>query len=321
MHDDVGEPVYYLAAWKTPRASSNSAAKKIFHEREKAIGTAKDVAALRSDVLTVLGPDTSFVVEDGMLTIEVPDSRLRAASADLLSVVAAAGYILYDPQVGRLVVPMTKMVAPWPPEWTRPIAELREALAAAMAGVDEPGEVDMKAFMTDLAAEKEWETWQVGDPLPPDVELRSHVAPDLEALIPPGLVDSKDAPTSVRATDYGAPTVNRALKAVGVRPRDAVVVNTLGGEGQDVHTVTIFGVPGVAADALAAAFERTIYKPRSVRWEPREIEGRSVWWAEAKGYLQGDDFIAVWWARDGLVFWITGPPAWLRRAIAALDLT
>ena len=314
------EPVYFLAAWQTPRATSNSAAKKIFHEREKEIGTPEEVAGLRSDVLTVLGSEASFEVEHGMLAIEVPDSRLRAASADLLAVVEAAGYILYDPQVGRLVVPMTQMAAPWPPVWTGPIADLREALAMAAAqpgDVDEHGELDMKAFMTELAAEKGWEIWQVGDPLPPEIEQRRHIAPDIEALIPPGLVESEDRPMSVRATEYGAPKVNRALKAVGVRPRDAAVVNALGGKGQDVHTVTIFGVPGVAADTLAAAFE-PVFKLRSVRWEQRDVEGRSVWWAEAKGYLQGDDFTAAWWTRDGLVVWITGQPAWLESAVARL---
>jgi hypothetical protein len=315
------EPVYFLAAWQTPRATSNSAAKKIFHEREKTLGSPEEVARLRSDVLTLLGPGASFGIEHGMVAIEVPDSRLKAASADLLVAVAAAGYILYDPQVGRLVVPMTQMAAPWPPVWTEPIAELREALATAAIqprDVDEHGELDVKAFMTGLAAEKGWEVWQVGDPRPPEIERRSHVAPDLEALIPAGLVESEDRPTSVRATDYGAPLVNRSLKAVGVRPRDAVVVNALGGKRVDVHTVTIFGVPGISADALAAAFEPAIFKPRSARWQRRDITGRSVWWAEAKGFLQGDDFTAAWWTRDGLVVWITGQPAWLESAVPRL---
>jgi hypothetical protein len=315
------EPVYFLAAWLTPRARSNSAAKKVFHEREKTIGSPEEVARLRSDVLTLLGPDASFEIEHGMVAIEVPDSRLRVASADLLAVVAAAGYILYDPQVGRLVVPMTQMAAPWPPVWTEPIAELREALATAAiqpGDVDEHAKLDVKAFMTGLATEKGWEVWQVGDPVPPEFERRRHVAPELEALIPAGLVESEDPPTSVRVTDWRAPAVNRALKAVGVRPRDAVVINTLGGWRQDVHTVTIFGVAGVAAEALAAAFEPAILKPRSVRWQRRDIEGKSVWWAEAKGHLQGDDFTAAWWTRDGLVVWITGQPAWLESAVARL---
>ncbi len=315
------EPVYFLAAWQTPRASSNSAAKKIIHEREKTLGSPEEVARLRSDVLSLLGPDASFEIEHGMVAIEVPDSRLKAASADLLAVVAAAGYLLYDPQVGRLVVPMTQMAAPWPPVWTEPIAELREALATAAiqpGNVDEPGELDVKAFMTGLAAEKGWEVWQVGDPRPPEFEGRSHVAPELEALIPAGLVESEDRPTSVRATDFGHPLVNRSLKAVGVRPRDAVVVNTLGGKRVDVHAVTIFGVPGISADALAAAFEPAIFKPRSAKWQRRDIAGRSVWWAEAKGFLQGDDFTAAWWTRDGLVVRITGQPAWLESAVAKL---
>jgi len=174
------EPVYFLAAWQTPRASSNSAAKKIFHEREKTIGSPEVVARLRSDVLTLLGPAASFEIEHGIVAIEVPYSRLGAASHDLLAVVAAAGYILYDLQVGRLVVPMTQMAASWPPVWTEPIAELREAVATAATqpgNVDEHDELDVKAFMTGLAAEKGWEVWQVGDPVPPEFERRSHVAP------------------------------------------------------------------------------------------------------------------------------------------------
>ena len=313
------EPHYYLAAWQMPRASSNSAAKKIFRGREKTIGSPEEIARLRSAVLTLLGPDASFGIEHGMLMVEAPDSRLRATSADLLATFASAGYILFDPQAGRLVVPMTQMAAPWPPVWTEPIAELRIALATAAI---QPGDVEdhgekLKAVMTELAAEKGWEIWQVGDPLPPEIERRSHVAPELEDLIPAGLIDPKDRPTSVRATDYRAPLVNRALKAVGVRPRNAVVVNAFGGKRQDFHTVTIFGVPGISAEALAAAFEPAIYKPRSVRWERRDIEGRSVWWAEAKGYLPGG-FTAAWWTRDGLVMWITGQPGWLKSAVPRL---
>ncbi len=313
--------MYYLAAWQTPRASSNSGAKKIFHEREKTIGSPEGIARLRTDVLAVLGPGVSIEADHGMLMIGVPERRLREASGDLLAVVASAGYLLYDPQVGRLVVPMTQMAAPWPPVWTEPIAELRGALATAAIqpeDVGEHGELDLQAVVTEMAAEKGWEIWQVGDPLPSEIERRSHVAPELEALIPAGLVESEDRPTSVRVTDWGAPAVNRALKAVGVRPRDAVVVNILGGQRHDVHTVTIFGVPGVTAEVLAAAFEPAIFKPRSVRWQRRDIEGRSVSWAEAKGYIQGDDFTAAWWTRDGLVVWITGQPAWLESAVARL---
>jgi len=314
------EPHYYLAAWQTPRASSNSAAKKIFHDRGKAIGTADEVARLRSDVLAVLGPGASLDSDHGMLMIAVPEGQLREVSGDLLAAVASAGYLLYDPQVGRLVVPMTQMAAPWPPVWTEPMAELRAAIATPTSQYDdarESSEFDVKAFIADLTADKGWQVWQVGDPLPPEIELRSHVAPGLEALIPTGLVESEHGPTSGSATGC-APAVSRALKAVGVRPRDAVMVNAIGGKGHGVHTVTLFGVGGVRAEALAAAFEPAIFKPRSARWQPREIQGRSVWWAEAKGYFQGRDFTAAWWARDGLVVWITGQPAWLESAVAAL---
>ena len=35
--------------------------------------------------------------------------------------------------------------------------------------------------MTELAADKGWEIWQVGVRTPAEVERRSHIAPDLEA--------------------------------------------------------------------------------------------------------------------------------------------
>jgi len=303
---------YYLGAWRTPRASSNSAAKRIFAERGKAIGSPDEIARLRSEVLSVLGPGAKMEADLGALMIEVPESRLREASAGLLAAVESAGYILFDIQVGRLVVPMTLMATPWPPVWAEPFEQLRGALATPPT---EPGDFDAQAFTANFAAEKGWQVWQVGDPRPPEVEARMHVAPELEALIPAGLVDSKGRPSSVRATDWAAPLVNRALKAVGVKPRDAVVVNALGGKRQNVHTVTLFGVAGVTAEALAAAFEPAIYKPRSARWQQRDIDGRSVRWAVEK---RGDDFGAAWWTRDGLVVWITGQPAWLESAVARL---
>jgi hypothetical protein len=160
--------------------------------------------------------------------------------------------------------------------------------------------------------------WEVVQ-LPPDHETRAHVAPALEDLIPAGLVDSARRPMSVRATDFGAPTVNRALRLVGVRPRDAVVVVALGGRLREVHSVHIFGVPGLGADELESAFEPAIYKPRRARWQRREIAGRTVWWVEEKDYFPlGDDFTAAWWTRDGLVIWITGQPAWLEAAVERL---
>ena len=315
------EPVNYLAAWRTPRATTNSAAKKIFHGREKTIGTAEEVARLGSEVLAVLGPGASLGADHGMLIIAVPDSRLREASADLLGVVAAAGYILYDVQAGRLVVPMTRMAAPWPPEWTGPIAELREAFATVEAadGWDaDPGasaEADFGAALTDLAADRGWGLWEVGTPRPPEVERRLHIAPELEALIPDGLVDSDARPTSVRATEYGSRMFNRALRTVGVRPRDAVVVGALGGRRSDVHGVTLIGVPGIAADDLRAAFELALVKPRGAVWLRREIAGRAVWWTES---TPGPGSVEAWWARDGLVVLIGGQPAWLEAAVAEL---
>jgi hypothetical protein len=295
------EPRTYLAAWQTPRASSNSAAKRIFHEREKTIGSPEELTDLRSAVLPLLGPAGSFKVDHAMVMITLPDSQLRKVADALLAVVASFGYILYDLEAGLLVVPMTKLAAPRPPSWTEPAPEARS-----------PADVP-------LPAEKGRGAWRAGDPRPPEVERRMHVSPELEALVPGGLVDSTGRPSSVRATEWAAPAVNRALRAVGVRPRDAVVVNALGGKRRGVHAVTIFGVPGVAADALAAAFEPSIARPRGGgRWQLRDVAGRAVWWAQTKGEPFGWEYEVAWWARDGLVVWVAGPTAWLEGAVAGL---
>jgi hypothetical protein len=315
------EPISYLAAWREPRATSNRAAKKIVFEREKNPGSAEELAALER-ALAEISRAISFEVDMGMVMLGVPDSVLRANWRAILDAVESAGYVLFDIAASRLVVPMTEMVAPWPTVWSGPIAALRTALAsqvAAAGGVDfeadaaEPTAEDFERTLRELASEQGWQVHRVGDPLPPELELRRHESPDLEALIPADLIDPSHPPTSVTASDFGSRFINRALKAAGVRPRDAMVAIGIAGRGHDVHGITLIRVPGVTATVLADAFAPCVPKPRGAAWTSREVAGRTIRTAP-----DITESVSAWWARDGLIVMISGPADWIDGAVAKL---
>jgi hypothetical protein len=147
----------------------------------------------------------------------------------------------------------------------------------------------------------------------PPIELEMpHVAPDLEALIPRDLTSPPMRVHSVRATDWRSSVLNRALKRLDVRPKDAVVVNGLGGSGGQTLSVSIYGVPDVPADRLANEFTTVIHKWPGSKWATRDIAGRSVNWAVGKEFTVG------YWTRDGMVLHVAGEAAAVERAITRL---
>jgi hypothetical protein len=139
-----------------------------------------------------------------------------------------------------------------------------------------------------------------------------HLAPDLEALIPRDLTVPPMEVSSVRATDWGSSLLNRALKRLETRPKDAVVVTGMGGLGDQTLTVSIYGVPSVAADRLAAEFQAVFPRLPGSKWQVREIAGRSVVWAS------GREFTQAYWARDGLVVAVAGDPGAVEQAVSRL---
>jgi hypothetical protein len=147
---------------------------------------------------------------------------------------------------------------------------------------------------------------------PPTEFEMPHMAPDLEALIPRDLTSPPMRVSSVRATDWRSSILNRALKRLDVRPKDAVVVNGLGGSAGHTLSVSIYGVPDVPADRLASEFATLIYRLPGSKWAARDIVGRSVNWASGKEFTVG------YWTRDGMVLHVAGEPAAVERAITRL---
>ena len=117
----------------------------------------------------------------------------------------------------------------------------------------------------------------------------------------------------------GGSLVNRALRQLGVRPRDVTIANGLAREGEEVFGLTLYRVPGASAEALSTAFATAIYRPRGSNWEIRRIGETDVWWAE--GYADPDRtilFNLAYWTRDDLVLHVFGRPADMETAIRRL---
>ena len=156
--------------------------------------------------------------------------------------------------------------------------------------------------------------------LPGDVQVlasdavgpRSHVAPELEALIPPDLTSPPMDVESDPASGWGSSLLTRALKRLGIASKDAVVVHGMGGGGEATLTVTIYGVPGVDAVRLSSEFRSVIFRLPGTDWEERSVEGRQVTWASGK------EFTVAFWTRDGMVIHVTGQPDAVLAAIGRL---
>lgn len=157
-----------------------------------------------------------------------------------------------------------------------------------------------------------WKDTEVTVMRPPTEEQMPHQSPELEALIPRDLTSPAMQVSSVRATDWGSSLLNRALKRLEIRPKDAVVVNGLGGQGEQTLTVSIYGVPSVTAERLEAEFQSVIFRLPGSKWQRRAIAGRQVNWAS------GREFNVAFWARDGVVIHVAGEVATVERAVERL---
>jgi hypothetical protein len=157
-----------------------------------------------------------------------------------------------------------------------------------------------------------WGDMEVTVMRPPTEEQMPHLAPDLEALIPRDLTSPPMEVSSVRATDWGSSLLNRALKRLETKPRNAVVVTGMGGQGEQTLTVTIYGVAGISADRLGAEFQAVFPRLPGSKWQPREIAGKAVSWAP------GREFTQAVWALDGMVIGVAGNAEAVERAVSRL---
>ena len=139
-----------------------------------------------------------------------------------------------------------------------------------------------------------------------------HVAPQLELLIPPAFAGREIETFSIRASKWGSSLLKRALKRLGVAPKDAVVASGMGGSGQGTLSVMIYGVPAIDAERLTSEFQSVIFRLPGSTWEPRVIADREVQWAS------GVEFTAAFWARDGMIVHVAGQPGIVESAISRL---
>ena len=74
----------------------------------------------------------------------------------------------------------------------------------------------------------------------------------------------------------------------------------------------------MAAVDLLGEFGSAIHSPLppKAQWRAREIEGRTVRWAE--GRFDDMPFTFAFWTRDGLVVQVTGQPTEVEAAISRL---
>jgi hypothetical protein len=149
---------------------------------------------------------------------------------------------------------------------------------------------ELDAFMDDLVSRLPVHEMRVDEMEPP------HEAPDLERLVRDRLGAGTSDIASATANHWGSSKLSRALKRLGVHPRDATVVSAIAGDGEHATMVAVYVLPEIDAATLEAEFATAIHRPSPRPWQPTEIAGRRVLVAD------GREFIAIYWAVDGMVF-------------------
>jgi hypothetical protein len=127
---------------------------------------------------------------------------------------------------------------------------------------------------TVIPAEVAGEGWVVQPTA--DLDQVPHRASELEDRIPRDVTQPAMMTSSLDAGQWGDPLLKRALKRLGVDPKDCLVAIGIGGEGAGAMTATLYAVPGVAADDLEREFASAIHLPRRGHWEAREVTGKRV---------------------------------------------
>ena len=145
---------------------------------------------------------------------------------------------------------------------------------------------------------------------------RPHESPDLETLIPADLAEPPLEIDSVCGSAYGSSLLNKGLRQLGVRPKDCQVTSGVGGGGPDTLMVTVYRVPGAAADALAIALAPVAVKPSKGKWADAEIASRRVRLAE--GSFGDVRTTVAFWAVDELFVRVAGPRHLVERAVSRL---
>jgi len=128
---------YDLFIWKSPRVRTSAAARAAFVGREKDIGSPEDVAELIAGVGELVGAGSDASPVKGALLVRIPDSELQRIADPLRNLVDELGFVLFDPNSGRLVTPHRPGAAAWHPRGTAAGDVVRESIAGALEGDDD----------------------------------------------------------------------------------------------------------------------------------------------------------------------------------------
>jgi hypothetical protein len=197
--------------------------------------------------------------------------------------------------------------SPKPPE--------AEPSPARPGGIGIPDDDELERLRSESLAEldalAEQEGWVIEES--PSSGRMPHAAEGLEALIPVDITSPPMETSSLPASQYGNALLKRSLKRLNVKPKECLVADGMGGTAQDLMTVTLFGVPNVAAGDLEREFVSVIHRPSGGRWEARDVDAKRVQW------LDGSEFHVAFWAVDGCVVWASaGSDDDLQRLVSRL---
>src|SRR5439155_18837287 len=87
-----------------------------------------------------------------------------------------------------------------------------------------------------------------------------HAAPEPEALISRDAALPPIALSSASATDWRSSLLNRSLKRLGFRPRDAVVVSGVGGRADEAIMIAVYALSRLSPE------HHPSWREASIRW-------------------------------------------------------
>jgi hypothetical protein len=131
---------------------------------------------------------------------------------------------------------------------------------------------------------------------------KSHVDPDLESLV----ADAVGVPMnidSLPANKWGAATLNRAIRNLGLKGKDVLLVTGMGKVKAD-PTVQVYRAPGVDRDRLLVEFQRYQENMLRGKWADGPVGDVPARWSRAKPNLPHN---LVWFAIDEYVVYIASP--------------
>jgi hypothetical protein len=139
-------------------------------------------------------------------------------------------------------------------------------------------------------------------PVLPGVTIRrverkvSHLNPHLESRVAAAIGRPMNM-ESLAASQWGAATLNRALRNLGIRGKDVMLVSGMG-KVRAEPSVQVFAAPGIGQEALATEFKRFLENRVRGKWQDclvGDVAARSckVTFAESTNLL--------WFALDGFV--------------------